>query len=38
VGATCALIASLVVLPVVLRLFPRPVAEPAEMVSRSTAA
>ncbi len=38
VGATCALIASLVVLPVVLRLLPRPVAEPAEMVSRSTAA
>ena len=38
VGATCALIASLVVLPVVLRLLPRPAEESAEIVSRSTAA
>jgi uncharacterized protein len=38
VGATCALIAALVVLPVVLRLMPRPVAHPAEAVPRSSAA
>ena len=38
VGATCALIASLVVLPVVLRLLPRPAAQPAEIVPRSSAA
>jgi hopanoid biosynthesis associated RND transporter like protein HpnN len=39
VGATCALIAALVVLPVVLRLMPRPVAHPAEAVPQpSTAA
>jgi uncharacterized protein len=38
VGATCALIASLVVLPVVLRLMPRPAAQPAEVVPRTSAA
>jgi uncharacterized protein len=39
VGATCALIASLVVLPVVLRLLPHPAAQPAEAVPQpSTAA
>jgi hopanoid biosynthesis associated RND transporter like protein HpnN len=38
VGATCALIASLVVLPVVLRLLPRRAAVPAEAVERSTTA
>ena len=38
VGATCALVASLMVLPVVLRLLPRPAVQPAEAVSRSTAA
>jgi hopanoid biosynthesis associated RND transporter like protein HpnN len=38
VGATCALIAALVVLPVVLRLMPRPVAQPAEAMPRSSAA
>ena len=38
VGATCALIASLVVLPVVLRLLPRPAVQPAEALERSSAA
>ncbi len=38
VGATCALIASLVVLPVVLRLMPRPAVQPAGAVQRPTAA
>jgi uncharacterized protein len=38
VGATCALIASLVVLPVVLRLLPHPAAQPAEARERSSAA
>jgi uncharacterized protein len=38
VGATCALIASLVVLPVVLRLLPRPAAQAAEALERSSAA
>jgi hypothetical protein len=39
IGATCALVSSLVVLPVVLRLLPRRLAEPsAEAVSRPSAA
>lgn len=38
VGATCALIASLAVLPVVLRLLPRPAVQPAEALERSSAA
>jgi len=38
VGATCALIASLVVLPVVLRLLPRPAVQAAEALERSSAA
>jgi predicted RND superfamily exporter protein len=38
VGATCALIASLVVLPVVLGLLPRPAAQAAEALERSSAA
>jgi uncharacterized protein len=37
VGAACALIASLVVLPVVLRLMPRPAVQPAEAISRTAA-
>ena len=37
-GTTCALIASLVVLPVVLRLLPRPAVQPVEALERSSAA